>query len=721
MKRVAFCLALMATGPAMARAQTASDLYQRGLMQERTMGKLDSAIVLYQRVAKEAGGNRALAARALLSLGRVYETLGRTEARAAYRRLLHDYGDQRDLAALARARMAALEPRGSQSSLLSAPPVRRVSNEAKDFTSGTLSPDGRYASFTDPETGDVAVLDIVSGLSRRVTSRIQHETSTAYAEYSAFSPNSLDIAYVWYTDSSGVGRYELRVVPVQGGRPRVIRLRDIAYLELCGWTPDGKHLLAVVHRTERSVGELALVGVDAPTVEVLRTFDYSAAFGASVSPDGKWIAFAFPANNELGSNPVIHLMTVSGTSEQVLVDHPSANWGPRWTPDGRGVAFQSDRTGNESLWFQQVLTGKAVGAPVLLKSDMGGDWPLGFSRDDRLFFTSTALRDISVTALDSRSGDVPGSAKIMTAKFVGSNIDPDWSPDGRSLAFVSMRGPGGGMAPGTRKLVVVDLASGAQREFAPRLRVFQHPRWSRDGHSILVVGSGADHANGFYRMDVATGALATIMTTAAVSFRPFEWSADGQSVFYPRVDSTNARTSLWRYDLADSTHRPVYDPDSLILARSIAPSPDGRWLVFSATYRNARGPQVEQPRILSLETGELRNLPAPPRPAFSNFFWLADGTLLGAQFLNTDSATVFWRVPTDGSPLSTYAFRSKIGMLGAPRVAPDGSKLAIPTLADYPNTGGIWTIENFLPSRRTRRNAGMPPEPTPAAGRIRHP
>ena len=703
MRRVALCLALSAAVGATARAQTASDLYQRGLMQERASGKLDSAIALYQRVAREAGSNRALAARALLSLGRVYEALGRTEARAAYRRLLHEYGDQRDLAALARARMAALEPRARQSILLSPPMVRRVSNEMKDFSSGTLSPSGRYASFTDGETGDLAVLDLVSGVRRHVTTRSQRETSTEYAESSVFSPNSRDIAYVWYSDSSGVARYELRVVSVLGGRPRVVQLRDVPYLELCGWTPDGKHLLAFVQRAGSSIGELALVGVDAPTVERLRTFDFSAAFGASVSPDGKWIAFAFPANNELGSNPAIHLMTVNGSDEHALVDLPSANWGPRWTPDGRGVVFQSDRTGNESLWFQEVVAGTAVGPPILLKSDMGGDWPLGFSTDDRLFFTSTALRDISVSLLDARSGEVPGSAKIVTAKFVGSNIDPDWSPDGQSLAFVSMRGPGGGMAPGTRKLVVVDLKSGAQREFSPRLRVFQHPRWSRDGRSILVVGSGHDRANGFYRVDVATGALETIMTTPAVSFRPFEWSADGRSVFYSRVDSTHARTSLWRYDLADSTHRPVYDPDSVVLARSIAPSPDGHWLVFGATYRNARGAQVEQPRMLSLATGELRNLPTPPRVPYSSFVWLADGTLLGAQFRNEDSTTVFWRVPTDGSPLSTVAFTSKTGMIGAPRVAPDGSKLAMATLSDYPNTGGIWTLENFLPSRRTHK------------------
>src|SRR4051794_18618234 len=92
--RAALCAALLVTARA-SLAQSPSDLFQRALVQERIAGRLDSAIALYQRVARQAGPDRALAARALLAVGRAYETLGRTEARVAYERLLRDYGDQR--------------------------------------------------------------------------------------------------------------------------------------------------------------------------------------------------------------------------------------------------------------------------------------------------------------------------------------------------------------------------------------------------------------------------------------------------------------------------------------------------------------------------------------------------------------------------------------------------------------------------------------------------
>jgi Tol biopolymer transport system component len=715
MKRWTWCVAAVAAFGSPLRAQTASDLFQRAVMAERTAGRLDSAITLYQRVVRQAGADRALAARALLSLGRAYETLGRAEARAAYERLVREYGDQRELAAQARVRIAALNPSAGRSGVSRSGAVamiRRVSQDQHDFSSGTVSPNGRYASYTDWSTGDLEVLDIAGGRSRRLTSRSQRDKSYAFTDYSVISPNNLEIAYVWSTDSSGVRRRELRVVPLQGGRPRVVRLRDVPYLELYGWAPDGKHLLALVQRVGADVGELALVGVDEPTVHRLRNFGFRAALGASVSLDGKWIAFALPANDERDRNPVIHLIAADGSGEHTLADHPSANWGPMWTPDGRGVAFRSDRTGHESLWFQEVVDGTAVGEPILLKADMGGVWPLGFSRDGRLFFTTTGLRDISVAALDPRTGEVLGAPKIVSGRFVGSNTDPDWSPDGQSLAFVSMRGPGVGMAPGALKVVVVNLATGVQQEFLPRLLSFQHPRWSRDGRSILLWGRETDRTRGFYRLDVTTGAIEALTISSSVSPRPFEWSADGRSVFYGRGDSTanptwDGMTSIWRYDLADSTHRPVYDPDSLIFARAIAPSPDGRWLAFNAAYRTVRGAAIQESKILSLVTGELRDLPVPSSPTDASvgsrtghlwFAWLPNGSLLGSPYLSADSSTAFWWVPTDGGTVSKVAFEVKARMIYYPRLAPDGSKIALSITNDDPNAGGIWVMESFLPA-----------------------
>lgn len=94
-------------------AQKGQDLFQQGLVKERAEGKLEEAIQLFQRVVREFGSDRNLAARAWLETGRCYEKLGRPEARKVYERILRDYRDQAQVAKLARRALRGLRPSGA--------------------------------------------------------------------------------------------------------------------------------------------------------------------------------------------------------------------------------------------------------------------------------------------------------------------------------------------------------------------------------------------------------------------------------------------------------------------------------------------------------------------------------------------------------------------------------------------------------------------------------
>ncbi|HSM06053.1 MAG TPA: tetratricopeptide repeat protein, partial [Longimicrobiales bacterium] len=75
-------------------AQTGEELFQQALVLERSNGEVREAIHLYERIVRDFASQRALAARALLRLGMAHEILGNAEARAAYQRLVADFGDQ---------------------------------------------------------------------------------------------------------------------------------------------------------------------------------------------------------------------------------------------------------------------------------------------------------------------------------------------------------------------------------------------------------------------------------------------------------------------------------------------------------------------------------------------------------------------------------------------------------------------------------------------------
>jgi tetratricopeptide (TPR) repeat protein len=90
-------------------AQNAQELYQRGLVQEHANGNLDEAIKLYSQVAKTAGKDRSLAAKALIRLAGAQEKLGRqTEAADAYAEVVRSYPEQRAEASIAQDRLKQL-------------------------------------------------------------------------------------------------------------------------------------------------------------------------------------------------------------------------------------------------------------------------------------------------------------------------------------------------------------------------------------------------------------------------------------------------------------------------------------------------------------------------------------------------------------------------------------------------------------------------------------
>ncbi len=93
-------------------AQSALELYQRGLVQERAHGNLREAIQFYEKAAKTAGSDRALAAKALLREAECYRQLGDSKAAELYAALTGGYPEQRGPVAVAEAALAEM-PKGS--------------------------------------------------------------------------------------------------------------------------------------------------------------------------------------------------------------------------------------------------------------------------------------------------------------------------------------------------------------------------------------------------------------------------------------------------------------------------------------------------------------------------------------------------------------------------------------------------------------------------------
>ncbi len=583
--------------------------------------------------------------------------------------------------------------------------ARLVWTDASSGGSATVSPDGRYISFTDWDSGNLAVRDLASGSIRHLTNTGGWTTTDpGYVDgYSVISPDGSQVAFNWWDNKTQ--HEDLRVVPFQRAgvsSPRIVRQnKEDLVIAPFGWSPDGK-LLYVERRLAESTVQLAVVSIQDGSLRVLRTLGWLPA-QARLSPDGRFIAYDRPTGDAAPSSDIV-LLASDGSQENVVVNHPAKDFAPMWSPDGRHVLFLSDRTGRTSLWSVAVQNGKAQAEPEILKADVGQMLPVDIARDGTLYYRVEGnRRNIYIAELD---GAMKNTKTAPAAeRFLNGNFHPSWSPDGESLAYYSAREgayrrPLGPLALEQNTVLVIRSAqTGEERDIrlplqVPAYPVVAEPKWFPDGRSVLVVGwVSARPGFGYFRVDLVSGKTellhrpqgpqATGLSPARLDLTP-----DGKSIFY--LDG-----GLRRFDIdtrQDIEVRKMPMPES-----QIAISPDGKLIALA--YHASDEPVAIY--IAAMAGGEPRlvyNLGQVNKNFFDNTLtWTRDQRylLLGhPDDAVKPSRSVLVRIPVGGGEPQKMGISVK-GGFRTPRMHPDGRRIAFETIERGP--GEVWALENFLP------------------------
>lgn len=697
------------------------DLFQKALTKERAEGKLEEAIVLYQKVIQETS-DKSLAAKAQLRIGICFEKLGLKKAKLAqkaFQKVIDNYPAQKETVKLAREKLSSLLR--AQTIIKTGGDVFRIQKiwDNIDVRLGNLSsvsPDGRYISFTDRNGGDLSILDLTTKKRRRLTDNFSRYKDLEkelkklsskekmsliqkmkFAIDSKWSHDGTKVVYGWACTSGGG---DLRIVRLDGSQPHVLlRNEEFAFLSPLDWSSDGKHILAAFFKKDMT-GQIALIKVADGSVRAVKKFDVPVQNQGKCIflPDDQYMIYDMAQDKDSPKRDIF-LHSLHEGKEIKLVEHPADDFILGLSPDGKKLLFASERRGTLDAWVSGIEGGRSQGEPELIKKDLGDIGPIGFDRKGSFYYgTRNWVSDVYTATLDTEKAIVHPPPVKATMSFEGTNLCPAWSPDGKFLAFLSRRHLASGYDWFLR---IQSIDAGKERELSmPDLKNLRPTIcWSPDGRSIVATGSDDSGREGIYEIDVNSGNLHMLKTFGSdtMKVRWPTWSLDKKKLFFKIQDNEKSKgiwSRLMVYDSVSGQVKELFQEKSWPTLMAL--SPNGQWLAFQTLdldtllrSLNVMPSAGGEPRkILTLGEGEL----------ISTIAWMPDGESLLFAKNNNQKKNSLWQISREGAqPQKLGLEMQRQPMLS---IHPDGQRIAF---CSSQLSITLWVMENFLPDLKDKK------------------
>lgn len=307
-------------------------------------------------------------------------------------------------------------------------------------------------------------------------------------------------------------------------------------------SPDGKSVVfssqRVERKTEKKYSNLWILPVTRRGKAVQFTFGDQKDTGPEWSPDGKRIAFFSDRANAEKPAQIYLIPATGGGEARPLTDIRGNITSFHWSPDGKQILCTVILTDPDALEREEDEQKRKLGV---------------VARDTkRVFYKLDGVGYLPQNRCHLWVVDVPtGKARQLTDHPIYDETDPAWSPDGKTIAYLSNHAPDPDLKPDAVDLFLIPASGGESRLLPTEIGGKAMPVFSPDGKWIAYYGGRAD-AEGWRNMSLwvvpADGSEKTrnltedfdlhtmadaINDMGEPEWTPPVWSKDSQSLYFP--------------------------------------------------------------------------------------------------------------------------------------------------------------------------------------------
>ncbi len=209
----------------------------------------------------------------------------------------------------------------------------------------------------------------------------------------------------------------------------------------------------------------------------------------------------------------LYVMDYDGANPTAITGNQSINLSPRWSPDGRLLAYTSYRSGNPDLYILNFDSGRRD----TVSSQRGLNATPAWSPDGQWLVVAMNIGSGTNLVLLPKGGGNPKQLTFGSA----ISVSPSFSPNGRQIVFNSDRG-------GTPQIYVMDIDGTNVRRLTFQGNYNSSPRWSPRGDKIVFMCRAGGNQICLINPD---GSGQQVLTNAGQNEDP-AWSPDGRHIVF---------------------------------------------------------------------------------------------------------------------------------------------------------------------------------------------